>query len=61
MLESFGTYLPSNIEIQVHDSTADCRYMVLPLRPEGTEDWTNEQLRNIITRDSMVGVSILSL
>jgi nitrile hydratase subunit alpha len=61
VLESFGTYLPKDVEIQVHDSTADCRFLVLPLRPQGTEDWTAEQLRAIVTRDSMVGVSVLSI
>lgn len=61
VLESFGTFLPQDVEIQVHDSTADCRFMVLPLRPTGTEDWTAEQLRSIVTRDSMVGVSVLSV
>lgn len=61
VLESFGTYLPKDVEIQVHDSTADCRFLVLPLRPKGTENWTAEQLRAIVTRDSMIGVSVLSL
>ncbi len=61
MLESFGTFLPSEVEIQVHDSTADCRFLVIPLRPIGTENWTAEQLRAIVTRDSMVGVSVLSV
>ncbi len=38
------------------DSTADCRYLIIPRRPKGTEDWTEERLAAIVTRDSMVGV-----
>ena len=59
VLKEFGTELPTDVSIVVHDSTADCRYMVLPLRPEGTEGWSKEQLRAIVTRDSMIGVCIL--
>ena len=44
----------------MHDSTADCRYLVIPLRPAGTEGWSDEQLRSIVTRDSMIGVSVIA-
>ena len=56
LLAEFGTILPPATRLVVHDSTADCRYMVLPMRPEGTEGWSESQLRKIVTRDSMVGV-----
>ena len=60
LLAEFGTILPSETRLMVHDSTADCRYMVLPLRPEGTEGWSEDQLRQLVTRDSMIGVSQLN-
>jgi nitrile hydratase len=44
--------------VAVHDSTADMRYLVLPQRPQGTEGWNEEQLRTLVTRDSMVGVCL---
>jgi nitrile hydratase len=43
------------VELRVHDSTAEQRYLVLPLRPEGTDGWSEEQLAALVTRDSMVG------
>jgi len=58
VLAEFGTRLPEEVAIRVHDSTADMRYMVLPLRPAGTEDWSEERLAGIVTRDSMVGVAL---
>jgi nitrile hydratase len=60
VLEEFGTKLNENIKIRVHDSTADCRYLVLPQRPENTNHLNKEELRALITRDSMVGVRIIS-
>jgi hypothetical protein len=57
VLEEFGTHIPEDIEVRVHDSTADLRYLVLPARPAGTEDWDEEKLAELITRDSMVGVT----
>ena len=42
----------------MHDSTADCRYMVLPLRPAWTRDWAEEKLLKVIGRDSMIGVAV---
>lgn len=56
-LKEFGLELPSDVAIQVHDSTADVRYLVLPERPAGTEGWNEEQLQTLVTRDSMIGVS----
>jgi hypothetical protein len=42
----------------VHDSNADMRYVVIPMRPEGTEGWSEEQLADILTRDTLVGVTV---
>jgi len=58
VLAEFGTHLPDDVELRVHDSTADMRYMVLPMRPAGTEGWSEEKLASIVTRDSMVGVTL---
>ena len=58
VLQEFGTHIPDKVEIRVHDSTADMRYMVLPLRPEGTEHLTEEQLAELVTRDSLIGVAL---
>jgi len=58
VLAEFGTRIPDDVAIRVHDSTADMRYMVLPLRPAGTEGWSEERLAGIVTRDSMVGVAL---
>ena len=55
MLE-FGLELPDDVEVRVHDSTADIRYIVMPLRPAGTEGWSEEDLAKLVTRDSMIGV-----
>lgn len=56
VLAEFGTVIPHDVEIRVSDSTAIVRYLVLPLRPEGTEDWTEEELASLVTRDAMIGV-----
>lgn len=58
VLAEFGTHLPESIEVRVHDSTADLRYMVLPKRPDGTEGWDETALQDLVTRDSMIGVSL---
>eukprot|EP00054_Salpingoeca_dolichothecata_P024348 m.165689 g.165689 ORF g.165689 m.165689 type:complete len:532 (+) comp24982_c0_seq2:403-1998(+) len=55
--DTFGFEIEPNRSIRVHDSTAECRFMVLPRRPDNTEGWTEQQLRELITRDSMLGVS----
>lgn len=58
VLKEFGVALSDDIEVQVHDSNADLRYIVLPLRPEGTEGWSEEQLAGLVTRDALVGTAI---
>ena len=58
VLLEFGTNIPKNVEVCVHDSTADLRYIVIPKRPPETIDWSFSQLTQIITRDSMIGVDI---
>ena len=56
VLADFGTTLPAGTRIRVWDSTAETRFIVLPIRPAGTEGWTEEQLAQLVTRDSMIGV-----
>ncbi|NEJ26951.1 MULTISPECIES: nitrile hydratase subunit alpha [Rhizobium] len=56
VLEEFGTHIPDDVEIRVSDSTAVIRYLVLPLRPAGTEALTEEELAELVTRDAMIGV-----
>jgi thiocyanate hydrolase subunit gamma len=58
VLTEFGLSLPPEVEVRVEDSNQKCRFMVLPLRPEGTDDWTEEQLAEIVTRDCMIGVAL---
>ena len=58
VLEEFGTQISSSTEIRVADSTADVRYLVLPLRPEGTEHLTEAQLEALVTRDAMIGTAV---
>jgi nitrile hydratase len=57
VLSEFGTTVKPDTKIRVWDSTAEIRYLVLPMRPENTEDWTQEMLARLVTRDSMIGVS----
>ncbi len=56
VLAEFGTNLPETTEVRVHDSSADMRYLVVPKRPEGSEGWSEEELAELVTRDSMIGV-----
>jgi len=58
VLAEWGTQLSDDVEIRVVDSTADYRWMVLPMRPKGTEGWSAEKLASIITRDALVGVAV---
>lgn len=58
VLKEFGTVLPEHVTVRVHDSNADMRYVVVPMRPAGTEGWSEEQLTAIITRDALVGVTL---
>lgn len=60
VLREFGTHIPDDVEIRVHDSTADMRYMVLPLRPAGTDLLSEEQLGELVTRDSLIGVAMVA-
>ena len=57
VLAEFGTVLPEDVAVRVHDSTADMRYLVLPERPAGTEGWSEERLASLVGRDSMIGVT----
>jgi nitrile hydratase subunit alpha len=58
VLEEFGLRIPESVQIRVHDSTADMRYLVLPMRPAGTEGWSEERLATLVNRDSMIGVAL---
>jgi nitrile hydratase len=58
VLAEWGTTVPDDMEIRVVDSTADYRWMVLPTRPAGTEDWSEPRLASLVTRDALVGVSL---
>jgi nitrile hydratase len=57
-LREFGTELADSVEVRVVDSTADCRFLVLPRRPAGTDGWNEEQLATLVTRDSMIGTAL---
>ena len=58
VLKEFGLMIGEEIQIRVHDSTAEMRYLVLPMRPPGTEGWSEERLAGLVTRDSMIGVAL---
>jgi len=58
VLDDFGVTLPSGTAIKVWDSTAEIRYLVVPMRPKGTESWSEEQLADLVTRDSMIGTGL---
>lgn len=58
VLQEFGVTLPDSAEIRVCDSTAEVRYLVLPMRPEGTEDLAEDELAALVTRDSMIGTGL---
>jgi nitrile hydratase len=59
VLKEMGLDLPESVDIRVWDTTADTRYMVLPVRPEHTKGWSEEQLAKIVTKDAMIGVARL--
>lgn len=61
ILAEFGVTLPENTTVRVHDSTADMRYIVIPHRPAGTDDWTTDALGALVTRDSMIGTGLAKL
>ncbi len=58
VLAEFGLALPDEVEVRVWDSTAELRYLVVPMRPEGTEGWSEDQLAKLVTRDSMIGTGL---
>jgi nitrile hydratase len=57
VLAEFGLDVEANVTVRVHDSTADMRYLVLPMRPPGTESFSEERLAELVSRDSMIGVA----
>ena len=59
VLAEFGTTLPANVQVRVHDSTAEMRYLVLPMRPAGTENLDEAALAALVNRDSMIGVTLV--
>ena len=59
VLKEFGTIVPENVEVRVHDSTADLRYMVLPRRPDGTATLSEPELAALVTRDCMIGTAMV--
>ena len=58
VMREFGFEPPADVEVVVHDSTADMRYIVLPIRPPGTEGMNEQELAELVTRDSLIGVSV---
>ena len=58
VMREFGFEPPEGTRVAVHDSTADVRYLVLPMRPEGTEGMSEEELADLVTRDALIGVSV---
>jgi nitrile hydratase len=58
VLRDFGVVLPADMQIRVWDSTAETRFLVVPMRPPGTDGWNEEQLVTLVTRDSMIGTGL---
>ena len=58
VLADFGVTLPKDTEVRVWDSTAETRFLVLPMRPAGTDGWSEEKLATLVTRDSMIGTGL---
>jgi nitrile hydratase len=61
VLADFGVTLPASVRIEVHDSTAQIRYLVVPMRPPGTAGWAEDKLAELVTRDSMIGTGLPSV
>jgi nitrile hydratase len=57
VMREFGQDVPDDVEVRVHDSSADIRYLVIPIRPAGTEGLSEEELASLVTRDSLIGAS----
>ncbi len=60
VLREFDLDLPEDVELHVHDSNADMRYLVLPARPSGTDHWSEDRLAALVTRDCMIGVAVVA-
>tara|TARA_Y100000588_G_C14156326_1_gene882779 strand:+ start:679 stop:1314 length:636 start_codon:yes stop_codon:yes gene_type:complete len=58
VLKEFGTEISDDVIIRVWDSTSEIRYLVMPMRPDGTDDWNEQQLKQLVTRNSMIGVEM---
>jgi nitrile hydratase len=58
VLADFGVALPASTQVRVWDSTAETRFLVLPMRPAGTDGWSEEKLTLLVTRDSMIGTGL---
>jgi nitrile hydratase subunit alpha len=58
VLLEFGVDIPENVEIRVWDSTSEIRYLVVPMRPAGTDGWSEERLADLVTRESMIGTGL---
>jgi nitrile hydratase len=58
VLAEFGVTLPGETAVRVWDSTAELRYLVIPMRPAGTEGWDEDALAGLVTRDSMIGAGL---
>jgi len=58
VLAEFGVVPKAGVEVRVHDSTAELRYLVLPMRPKGTEGWSEAELASLVTRDCMIGTAV---
>jgi nitrile hydratase len=61
VLAEFGTVVPDEVQIRVHDSNASMRYLVMPMRPAGTDGWDAQRLAALVTRDTMIGVTTARL
>ena len=60
VLAEFGVTLPPETRVRVWDSTSEMRYLVVPMQPEGTEGWSEAQLTDLVTRDSMIGTALIA-
>jgi nitrile hydratase len=58
VLADFGVTLPAGTDLRVWDSTAETRFIVLPMRPAGTEGWSEDELAGLVTRDCMIGTGL---
>lgn len=58
VMQEFGLTFPRNVEVRVHDSNADLRYLILPMRPAGTQQLTENELANLVSRDCLVGMAL---